>query len=189
MGPTSTSATSAGTAQVTTTVHGMDSVLSATLIQRVLQPLRGVGAVRTAAGEVVIEYDPAQLSHDQVREALAGAGFDVADAARRSGDRQDDDDAKLVDEGRRLLVLIALSAVTVPLMLFELLAQTGTWVEWVLAGLAAASLVVSPELYLATVQTRLRYQTPGAGEEFRPALARVAVARLRRRAVAGPHRW
>jgi Cu+-exporting ATPase len=156
MSPTSTGATTAGTAQVTTTAHGMDSALSATLIERALQPLPGVGAIRIAAGDVVIEYDPAQVTDDQVREALVGVGFDAGDAAHRSGDRQDDDDAKLVDEGRRLLVLIALSAVTVPLMLFELLAQTGPWVEWVLAGLAAASLVVSPELYLATVQTRLR---------------------------------
>jgi len=158
MTATSAGATTAGRAQVTLKVGGMHCALCAGIVERALDAQPGVGAARInlPEGEVVIEYDPTRVSEDQLQEAMTAIGFDVGDAAIRGGQRQDEDDAKLVEEGRRLLALIALSTVTVPLMLFELIAQTGTWVEWVLAGLAATSLVVSPELYLTTVQTRLR---------------------------------
>ncbi len=156
-------ATSAGTAttgraKATVKVGGMHCALCAEIVERALEGQPGVGVVRTSLPEreVVVEYDPGSVSEDQLRAAVAAVGFDLGDAATRGDQQPDDDDAKLVEEGRRLLALIALSAVTVPLMLFELLAQTGTWVEWVLAGLAATSLVISPELYRATVQTRLR---------------------------------
>jgi Cu+-exporting ATPase len=158
MTATSADATTAGRAQVTVTAHGMDCALCAGIVERALGEMPGVGAVCSdpTGRQVVVEYDPTRVSEDQLREALAALGFDLGDATTRSGQQPDEDDAKLVEEGRRLLTLVALSTVTVPLMLFELLAQTGSWVEWVLAGLATTSLVVSPELYLTTVQTRLR---------------------------------
>jgi Cu+-exporting ATPase len=158
MTATSTGATTAGRARATVKVGGMHCALCAGLVERELDVQPGVGAVRISLpdGEVVVDYDPGRVNEDQLREALAALGFAVGDATTGGAQRPAEDDAKLVEEGRRLLTLVALSAVTVPLMLFELLAQTGVWVEWVLAGLAATSLVVSPELYLATVQTRLR---------------------------------
>jgi Cu+-exporting ATPase len=158
MTATSAGATTAGRAQVTVKVGGMHCALCAGIVERALDAQPGVGAVRIhpADGEVVVDYEPGRVSEDQLRQALTALGFDLGDATARSGQQPDEDEAKLVEEGRRLLALIALSTVTVPLMLFELLAQTGTWVEWVLAGLAATSLVVSPELYLTTVQSRLR---------------------------------
>jgi Cu+-exporting ATPase len=160
MTATSAGATTAGRAQVTVTAPGMDCALCAGIVQRALNEMPSVGAVRTdsTGREVVVEYDPESVSEGmlKLREALTAIGFGVGDSGTRSDQRPDEDEAKLVEEGRRLLVLIGLSVVTVPLMLFELVAQTGVWVEWVLAGLAAASLVISPELYRATVQTRLR---------------------------------
>ena len=62
----------------------------------------------------------------------------------------------MISEGRRLLVLMALSVVTVPLMLVELWYGIGGWVAWVLGALAVASLVVAPELLVVTVRSRLR---------------------------------
>jgi Cu+-exporting ATPase len=158
MTATSAGAKTAGRSQATVKVDGMHCKLCAGIVEQTLDAQPGVGTVRIhlPEREVAVEYDPERVSEDRLREAVAALGFDVGDAASRGGQRPDEDDAKLVEEGRRLLALIALSTVTVPLMLFELLAQTGTWVEMVLAGLAAASLVVSPELYRATVQTRLR---------------------------------
>jgi Cu+-exporting ATPase len=158
MTATSAGATIAGRAQVTVMTPGMDCALCAGIVQRALNEMPRVGAVRTSSTgrEVVVEYDSESVGEDQLREALTAIGFGAGDSGTRSGQRPDEDEAKLVEEGRRLLALIALSAVTVPLMLFELLAQTGTWVEVVLAGLAVTSLVVSPELYRTTVQTRLR---------------------------------
>jgi Cu+-exporting ATPase len=157
MTATSSGATTAGRAHVTVKVGGMHGALCAGVVERALDGQPGAGAVRHLPdGKVVVDYDPGHVSDDQLQETLTALGFTVGDATARDGQRPDEDDAKLVEEGRRLLTLVALSAVTVPLMLFELLADTGVWVEWVLAGLAAASLVVSPELYRATVQTRLR---------------------------------
>jgi Cu+-exporting ATPase len=158
MTATSAGATTAGRAQVTVKVGGMHCALCAGIVERELDGQPGVGPVRISLPEreVVVDYDPGRVSEDQLRAAVAALGFDLGDTTSRNGQQPDEDDAKIVEEGRRLLTLAVLSTVTVPLMLFELLAQTGVWVEWVLAGLAATSLVVSPELYRATVQTRLR---------------------------------
>lgn len=87
------------------------------------QPGVGAARVNLPEGEVLIDYDPTRVSEDQLLQAVTAVGFDVGDAAGRGGQRPDDDDAKLFEEGRRLLALIALSLVTVPLMLFRRLTQ------------------------------------------------------------------
>ncbi len=158
MTATSAGATTAARARVTVKVGGMHCALCAGIVEPALDAQPGVDTARVKLpeGEVVIDYDPTRVSEDQLQEAMIAIGFDVGDAATRGGQRPDEDDARLFEEGRRLLALIALSLVAAPLMLFQLLTQPSIWINGVLAGLAATSLVVSPELYRTTVQTRLR---------------------------------
>jgi Cu+-exporting ATPase len=103
MTATSTGATTAGRAQVTVKVGGMHCALCAGIVERALDAQPGVGAVRISLpdGEVVVDYDPGRVSEDQLRQALAALGFDLGDATTRSGQQPDEDDAKLVEEGRR----------------------------------------------------------------------------------------
>ena len=55
----------------------------------------------------------------------------------------EDDTSGLVSEGRRLLALTALSALTVPLMLLEMWTQVGGWVAWVLGAFAIAAFLLA----------------------------------------------
>jgi Cu+-exporting ATPase len=136
----------------------MHCSLCAGIVERALHSQPGVDKVSISlpSEQVLVEYDPRRVSREQLLEAVDSLGFTVGESPALRGAESSDEDARLVSEGRRLLILIALSAVTVPLMLFELVAQVGSWVGWALAGLAVASLVVAPELFVVTVQSRLR---------------------------------
>ena len=68
----------------------------------------------------------------------------------------EEDRSALVREGRRLLALTALSAVTVPLMLMEMWTQVGGWVAWVLGALAVAALVLTPHVVVMTYDAEAR---------------------------------
>lgn len=74
----------------------------------------------------------------------------------RSADTQfsEEDKSELAREGRRMLALMALSAVTVPLMLLEMWGKVGDWVGWVLGAFAVAVFVVAPKLLVMAVQSR-----------------------------------
>jgi Cu+-exporting ATPase len=147
-----------GRAQLEAKVGGMHCQLCAGIVERALYSQPGVEKVSISLREeqVLVEYDPGRVSREQLLGSVDGLGFTAGDGPARRGGDSSDEDARLVSEGRRLLILVALSVVTVPLMLFELLAQVGAWVGWPLAGLAVASLVVAPELFVVTVQSRLR---------------------------------
>ncbi len=67
-----------------------------------------------------------------------------------------EDTSELAREGRRVLALTALSAVTVPLMLLEMWGRVGHWVGWVLGALAVAVFVVAPKLLVMLGQARHR---------------------------------
>ena len=68
----------------------------------------------------------------------------------------DEERSALVSEGRKLVALLALSAVTVPLMLLELWDRVGGWAPWVLGVFAVAALVLAPNVLTMTVESRLR---------------------------------
>ncbi len=148
-----------GRARLETKIDGMHCSLCAGIIERTLHEQPGVDkvSVSLADRQALIEYDPGRASPEQLLEALGGVGFRAGDSPAASHAESSDEDAsKVVSEGRRLLVLVALSAVTIPLMLLEMLAEIGAWVGWALGAFAVASLVVAPELLVATVQARVR---------------------------------
>ncbi len=148
-----------GRARLRTQVGGMGCSLCAGIIERRLSEQPGVEQVSVNLPEqqVLVDYDPGRVSSEQVLAVVEGLGFAVGDSsAPRSAPSSDEDTSSLVSEGRRLLVLAALSVVTVPLMLLEVVGQVGGWVGWVLGVFAVASLVVARELIVATVQARRR---------------------------------
>jgi Cu+-exporting ATPase len=150
---------SADRAQLSTRIGSMHGSLCTAVAERALREQPGVQGVALSVPEAkaLIDYDPRRVSPDRLLAALGESGFPADDVvAERSGQDADEDAAKLVSEGRRLLVLVALSVVTVPLMLAELLFQVGGWVAPTLGAFAVASLVVAPELFVATVHSRLR---------------------------------
>jgi Cu+-exporting ATPase len=148
-----------GRARLRMQVGGMHCALCSGIIERTLQEQPGVAEVSASLAEqqVVVEYDPSRVSAEQLCTALGEIGFPAGDApAPQEAASSDEDTAAVVSEGRRLLILGALSVVTVPLMLLELLDVVGGWAGWVVGALAVASLVVTPELFVDTVRSRRR---------------------------------
>jgi Cu+-exporting ATPase len=150
--------TAQGGATVAVAVGGMRGPLGAVVLERALREQPGVDTVSVdlAEEQARIGYDPARVRPEQLRAIASELGFPADDSPGGSGQGPDEDGAKLVSEGRRLLVLIALSVVAVPLMLAELIYGVGVWVPLTLGALAVASLIVAPELFVATVHARLR---------------------------------
>ena len=146
-------------ARLATKVSGMRCSLCGGIVEETLRAQPGVETVSVSLPDqqALIEYDPRRVSPEQLQVALGDVGFAVGDSpAQRSAESPDEDTSALVSEGRRLLILIALSALTVPLMLLELLDQVGGWAAWVIGTFAVASLVAAPELLVATVQSGRR---------------------------------
>ncbi|GAA4888910.1 cation-translocating P-type ATPase [Pseudonocardia sp. C8] len=158
--PTPASETVAeGRARLTMPVSGMQCSLCTGIIERRLAELPGVEqvSVNLPDEQLLVDYDPERTGPEQLQAAVGELGFAVGDsAASRGGQESDEDAAKVVSEGRRLLILAALSVVTVPLMLLELTGVVGGWVGWPLGALAVVSLVVAPELFSDTLHSRRR---------------------------------
>ncbi|MBI2760684.1 MAG: heavy metal translocating P-type ATPase [Chloroflexi bacterium] len=68
----------------------------------------------------------------------------------------EEETSALVSEGRRLLALVALSAVAVPLMLLELWIGVGGWVAWVLGAFVVVALLLAPHVLTMRVEARRR---------------------------------
>jgi Cu+-exporting ATPase len=148
-----------GRARVTMPVGGMRCSLCAGIIERRLAERPGVYQVSANLPDeqLLVEYDPEHIGPEQLQAAVGELGFTVGDTATSRGRQGSDEDAaKVVSEGRRLLILAALSVVTVPLMLLELLGLVGGWTGWPLGVLAVASLVVAPELFADTLHSGRR---------------------------------
>ena len=79
-----------------------------------------------------------------------------ADTDPRTGRTANEGTSELAREGRRVLALTALSAVTVPLMFLEMWGQVGHWVGWVIGTLAVAVFAVAPKLLVLLGQARHR---------------------------------
>jgi cation transport ATPase len=128
-----------GRTELALKVGGLRGPLAAVVLERALREQPGVDAVSVdlAQEQALIGYDPARVRLEQLQAAASELGFPAGDASG-GGPGPDDDRAKLVSEGRRLLALIALSVVTVPLMLAELLYGVGGWVPVTLGALAVA---------------------------------------------------
>jgi Cu+-exporting ATPase len=132
-----------GRARLSRTIGGMHCSLCAGIVERTLRAQPGVDkvSVSLADEQALVEYDPGRVSPEQLLAAVGDLGFTVGDSpVPRGAASSDEDTSGVVKEGRRLLVLLALSAVTVPLMLLELLNQLGGWVSWALGAFAVASL-------------------------------------------------
>jgi copper chaperone CopZ len=116
-----------GRARLRTQVAGMQCELCAGIIERRLQEQPGVAEVSVSLPEqrVLVEYDPGRVSAEQLCTAVGEIGFTAGDSpAPQHAASSDEDTSAIVSEGRRLLILGALSVVTVPLMLLELLDQS-----------------------------------------------------------------
>ena len=140
-------------------VGGLHCSLCAGVVERGLREQPGVEEVSVSVpgGQALVDYDPGRVGPEELRQTLSDLGFSVGDfPPSRSAQSSDEDTAKIVREGRRLLSLVALSAVTIPLMALGMLHLIGSWSEWVLGVCAIASLVIAPELLVATVQSRQR---------------------------------
>ncbi|GAC1573926.1 MAG: copper-translocating P-type ATPase [Novosphingobium sp.] len=147
------------TTRLTATVGGMCCALCAEIVEAALAQRPGVvtASVSLRDENVLIEYDADHVSPEQLAGTLGDLGFEAdRSLAPRGPEGPDEDTSRLISEGRRLLILIALSTVAFPLMLAELLHKVGGWAAPSLGGLAVASLVVAPELFVATVHSRLR---------------------------------
>ncbi len=148
-----------GRARLRVQVGGMNCSVCAGVIERRLHEEQGILDVSVSLPEqlVVVDYEPAIVDPDQLAEALGGLGFSGGDSsASPDVGGSDEDAARVVSEGRRLLMLVALSVVTVPLMALALLHEVGGWADWVLGALASAALVVTPELFVDTVHSTRR---------------------------------
>lgn len=152
--------TTQGRAELTLKVEGMHGPLGAVVLERALRERPGVNTVSVdlAEEQALIGYDPARVRPEQLQATASELGFPATDAPGDGGQGPDDDGAKLVSEGRRLLVLIALSVVAVPLMLAELLYGVGDWVPLTPGALAVASLIVAPELMHARLRGLLDHR-------------------------------
>ena len=67
-----------------------------------------------------------------------------------------EEDSELIREGRRVLALMALSAVTVPLMFLEMWDKVGGWVAWVLGAFSVSVFALAPKLLVLAAQSRRR---------------------------------
>ncbi len=147
-----------GGARLRVHIDNVHCSLCVGIIERHLSAQSGVTSVSVSLDDqlAVVDYDPESIGVDQLLGTVRALGFGVDDSRLLPPDQKVDDDAKVSSEGRRLLILAALSLVTVPLMLLEMLNQVGSWASWILGLLAVAALVVTPELFLNTVQSGRR---------------------------------
>jgi heavy metal translocating P-type ATPase len=145
-----------GHARLRAKVGGMRCTLCTGIIERTFGKQPGVYNVSVALPheQVLIEYDRGRVGAEQLLGTLRDLGFKIGDS--RAARSLPEDIAALVSEGRRLLALVALSAVTVPLMVLEMWDQVGGWVAWVLGAFAALTFVLAPQLVVMTVESRHR---------------------------------
>jgi Cu+-exporting ATPase len=148
-----------GRARLHAEIGGMHCSLCAGTIERGLHEQPGVEKVSVSVPEALalVDYDPGRVGPEQLLQAVGDLGFSVGGPApARGAESPDEDRSKIVSEGRRLLELVALSALTVPLMVLEMVHLVGGWAAWVLGVCAIASMVIAPELLKATVESRRR---------------------------------
>jgi Cu+-exporting ATPase len=148
--------TAHGHRRVAVKVGGMNCSLCPGIIERRIGREPGVHdvAVTLADERAVVEYDPAQLTREQLVGSVRDLGFTIGDA--RSGRPASEEASELSIEGRRTLALFALSAVTVPLMFLEMWDRVGGWVGWVLGAFSVAAFVLAPQLVRMTVEAGRR---------------------------------
>ena len=150
------SPTAEGHGRLRAKVGGMHCSLCSGIVESALRKKPGVRKVSVSLphGQALIEYDRGGIGPEQLLSTVRNLGFSIGDG--RAARRPDEDTSTLVREGRRLLGLIALSAVTVPLMFLEMWNQIGGWVAWVLAAFAVLTFVLAPQLVVMTVESRHR---------------------------------
>jgi heavy metal translocating P-type ATPase len=150
-------ATSAeGHARVKAKVGGMHCTLCTGIVERALREQPGVQRVSVSLPheQALIEYDRERVRLEQLLGMLRDLGFAIGD--RRAARSAPEDTSALVSEGRRLLALFCLSAVTVPLMFLEMWNQVGGWVAWVVGAFAILTFVLAPQLLVMTLESRQR---------------------------------
>jgi heavy metal translocating P-type ATPase len=150
------STTPEGHARLRAKVGGMHCSLCTGIIERTLRKQPGVHKVSVSLPheQALIEYDRERVRAEQLLGTLRDLGFTVGE--RRAAHGSQEDTSALVSEGRRLLALFALSAVTVPLMLLEMWNPVGDWVGWVLGAFAILTFVLAPQLLVMTLESRQR---------------------------------
>jgi len=148
--------TADGHARLRAKVGGMHCSLCAGIIERRLGKQPGVHTVAVSLPheQVLIEYDRGRVGAEQLLGTLRGLGFKIGDS--RAPRAAPEETSALFSEGQRTLALVALSAVTVPLMLLEMWNEVGGWAAWVLGALAVLTFVVAPQLFVMTVESRRR---------------------------------
>lgn len=150
------SPTSEGHARLRAKVGGMHCSLCTGIVESALRKWPGVhrASVGLRDGQALIEYDRGRTAPEQLLNVVRDLGFSIGDA--RAARKSTEDTSALVSEGRKLLGLFALSAVTVPLMLLEMWNQLGGWVGGVLGALAVVTFLLAPQLVAMTVESRHR---------------------------------
>ncbi len=94
-------------------IGGLHCSLCTGTIEKALGQLPGVAkvAVSLTHEQALVEYDPSQVSPDQLLGTLKDIGYTIWDP--RKARPFDEEEAQLVTEGRRLLVAIAFSLMTI----------------------------------------------------------------------------
>ncbi len=148
--------TADGHRRVAVRVGGMNCSLCPGIIERRLGREPGVHdvAVTLADERAVVEYDPGQVTREQLVGTVRDLGFTIGDPGSERA--ASEEASELTVEGRRTLALFALSAVTVPLMFLEMWDRAGGWVGWVLGAFSVAAFVLAPQLVRMTVEAGRR---------------------------------
>jgi len=148
--------TAEGHAWLRAKVGGMHCTLCTGIIERTLRKQPGIHKVSVSLPleQALVEYDRGRVSAAQLLGTVRDLGFTIGDSRPARGPTEAT--STLVREGRRLLALLALSAVTVPLMLIELWNQVGGWAAWVLGAFAVLTFALAPRLVVMTLESRRR---------------------------------
>ncbi|MPY89459.1 MAG: heavy metal translocating P-type ATPase [Luteitalea sp.] len=148
--------TAEGHARLRAKVGGMHCSLCTGIIERTLRTQPGVHRVSVSLPheQALIEYEGERVRAEQLLGTLRDLGFTIGDP--RTARSSPDDTSPLVSEGRRLLALVALSVVTVPLMLLDMWNHVGGWAAWVLGASAVLTFVLAPKLVVMAVESRRR---------------------------------